>query len=306
MSRGFKDRTGERRLMTCGLVAEIIEYRNSNDMDVKFENGNIRYNVTYASFKKGNIRDIKMKLLDDRVGEKGINNQGLKMVIIAYRSAIDMDIKFENGYIAKGVYYRSFIDGKVYNPYNPTVCGVGYLGNSKSIEDKKTKRSYRIWEGMIRRCYCEEIFSHHPNYRGCEVCDDWKCYSNFEKWYDEHYYTLDNEKVELDKDILIDGNKIYSPETCIFVPQYINQLFSGNSKKTDLPFGINYRKDIDKYCTSIKINGKKYFLGNFDTVEEAEKTYIKARKERLSIIAEQYKEVIPQKLYDRLIEISNS
>ena len=66
-----------------------------------------------------------------------------------------------------------------------SVCGVGYLGNTSTSKNKKVKHSYRIWLGMIRRCYDNKDLNKNKAYVGCTVCDEWLCYANFEKWYDD-------------------------------------------------------------------------------------------------------------------------
>ena len=121
------------------------------------------------------------------------------------------------------------------------MCGVGYLGNTSTSKNKKVKHSYRIWLGMIRRCYNPRGYDGKMvYYKDCSVCDEWLCYANFEKWYDDNYYEVNNEEMNLDKDILVKGNKIYSPNTCVFVPQRINSLFlKRNKSRGKYPIGTS-------------------------------------------------------------------
>lgn len=103
---------------------------------------------------------------------------------------------------------------------------IGYIGNTTTMSKggrDKHKKSYRCWSHMLERCYSEKYHKMRPSYVDCEVCEEWLCYETFEKWYDNNYYELPSgERVELDKDILVRGNKIYSPQTCVFLPQTIN------------------------------------------------------------------------------------
>ena len=108
------------------------------------------------------------------------------------------------------------------------------------------------------------------------------------------------EKIELDKDILIKDNKIYSPETCIFIPQHINQLFSGHSKKNSLPKGVRFDKKNNKYVSQIRINGKLKYLGVYTSVEEAERVYLINRDLFIKELLEAYKYKIPLNLYEKL------
>lgn len=82
----------------------------------------------------------------------------------------------------------------------------------------------KCWVRMIRRCYDKQ--SCCSSYSKCKVCDDWLIFTNFASWYKEHYV----EGWQLDKDILAKGEKIYSPETCCFVPLEINSIFTSRVK----------------------------------------------------------------------------
>ena len=292
----MNNRLGEERLMNCGLKAKIIRYGNSEDIDIQFENGIISYNKTYQHFKKGEIG-----CKPNRIGEINMMSCGMKAEIIAYRNKDNIDIKFEDGNIVRNVRYKHFLSGLIKNPFIPIIFGRGYIGETKYINEK----IYNAWHNMMRRCYDEEFHKKQPTYKDCKVCEEWHNYGNFQKWWNECYYELENEKVELDKDILIKGNKIYSPNTCVFVPSYINKLFVGRKKDNSLPRGIYYDKKINKYISQIVIRGKKYNLGRYNTIVEAERVYNNARFKAIKDIAEEYKDKIPDKLYNRLIEISN-
>ena len=247
------DRIGEERVMNCGMKVKIIAYRSAKDIDVEFEDGSIRTNIQYCNFKKGEVINIKFENLKDiRLNEENINSQNIKMKIIEYNSSQDIKVEFEDGYIKKCLYH-DFKKGKVKNPYYKYLYNRGYLGEAKTTDGKGNPlRAYQIWQHIFERCYSDEFHKNYPTYKGCEVCEEWYCYTNFKKWYDEHYYELENERVELDKDILIKGNRIYSPETCIFVPKKINIIFSRNNpKENGLPRGVSWDKENKKISRSI-------------------------------------------------------
>ena len=119
-------RIGEKRLMKCGLMAEIVEYRSYRDIDVKFEDGTFSTNKSYGSFSRGDIgfpgsvfREKKM----DRIGEIRRINCGLNAEIIEYRNRRDIDVKFEDGEIIRHASYSSFLCGEISHPtvkYIPT------------------------------------------------------------------------------------------------------------------------------------------------------------------------------------------
>lgn len=136
----------------------------------------------------------------------------------------------------------------------------------------KVMPSYSRWKDMLRRVYSQEHISKHPTYIECTVCDEWLLFSNFKIWFDEHY----REGFHLDKDILIEDNKIYSPETCVFVPQYINAILSHNkSIDNGLPIGVSKRSYINKKG-NIRITYKAdvgKLTKTFDSIEEAKQWY---------------------------------
>ena len=108
------------------------------------------------------------------------------------------------------------------NRITPSVCGVGFIGAGKyevRIGGVISKQ-YQVWSAMLARCYNNKVKEKKPTYAGCYVCDEWHDFQVFAKWHDANYFNGS----ELDKDILIDGNKEYSPKTCLFVTQKENKI----------------------------------------------------------------------------------
>lgn len=237
----------------------------------------------------------------DRTGEVGINNQGCKMKIIEYRNSMSIDIKFEDGTIVNNIRYDHFKDQSVKNNNYPEVFGIGFIGygkykaNYKEIKDIR----YVTWMGMLRRCYDEKYHKKYPTYIGCSVCEEWHNFQNFAKWYDENYCSNNKERSELDKDILIKGNKLYSPETCIFVPQRINSLFTKVDKRRGKCF-IGVTKRNKKYVTRYQTEDNITYSRTFNTEIEAFNTYKYYKEIYIKFIAEEYRGEIPQKLYDAM------
>lgn len=182
---------------------------------------------------------------------------------------------------------------------------IGSVGKGKynSIKDSK---AYRVWKGMLDRCYNEKHRNKYKTYIDCEVCEEWLNFQNFTEWFYENYYEIEGEEMHLDKDILIKGNKTYSPDTCIFVPKRINSLFTKCDRaRGNLPVGVRYRRDTNKYrveCSTQKNRVKhRVSLGQYDTVEEAFKVYKQFKENYIKEVAEEYKHKIPVKLYEALI-----
>jgi len=243
----------------------------------------------------------------DRIGEVRYNNQGTPMKIIEYNGAKDIIVEFQDEKRIKvKTDYKTFNKREIFNPWSISVYNVGYIGDTETQYNKKDKRAYNIWHKMISRCYNKKDL-HYERYgeRGVKVCKKWFCFATFEKWYNENYYELDNEETQLDKDILIKNNKIYSPETCIFVPRRINSLFvKCNSKRGNYPIGVTKRKNLEKYkvCCSVKLeeNHRSIHIGDYNTLEEAFQAYKEFKESYIKQVADEYKSKIPQKLYDAM------
>lgn len=240
----------------------------------------------------------------DRIGEVCKNTFGSNMKIVEYYNARHIKIQFDNGY-EKYCAYPDFKKGLVKSPYERRLCNIGFLGEGKykqSINRKHTKVcSY--WSSMIQRCYNENNLKNRPTYKDCSVCEEWHNFQNFAKWFDENFYQIDNETMCLDKDILHKGNKIYSPENCIFMPDTINSLLvKCNKARGNLPIGVSLTKNKDRYrveFTNIINNIKTSKV--FDTIEETFEHYKEYKEKHIKYIANKYKNKIPQILYDTLI-----
>lgn len=241
-----------------------------------------------------------MSLAKDRIGMIGKNNYGSLMKVVEYNDANDIWVEFESGN-RENVTWQSFCIGNVKNPYDKTVHRVGCIGKGKykSGKNGKITSQYATWNSMLMRCYSEKVHQRQPAYRGCSVAEEWHNYQNFAKWYDENYYEVDGEIMCLDKDILVKGNKVYSPRTCIFVPQRINRLFvKTNAIRGEFPTGVRPSSTNSNKFKS-ECDGK--YLGSYDTPEEAFISYKVQKEKSIKNTAEEYKNKIPFKLYETLI-----
>ena len=239
-------------------------------------------------------------MYEERLGEIRNNTFGTLMKIIRYRSNNDIDVEFldENHFIKEHCTYSNYKKGNIKNPYDRTLFGVGYVGignNITGLPKLGMTDEYHCWQNMLERCYCDKLKKLHLAYYGkCKVCDEWHNFQTFADWYKTHKYKVD-ERLHLDKDILYPGNTIYSPNTCLLVPQRINMLFLNKSNKRGLPNGII--KYSNGYLA--KYGGEE--IGVYPTVEEAYYVQTKKKKEEVVRIANEYKKVIPEKVYNALI-----
>ena len=186
------------------------------------------------------------------------------------------------------------------DPYAPTVFGVGYHGvgiYAPSNNGVHTQAS-RMWKGMLNRCYNIKYLEKKPTYKGCEVCPEWHNFQNFAKWHEDNYYEIEGQEMHLDKDILTKGNRIYSPETCVFVPEAINSLLTKRqSCRGDLPIGVHFCSKGKKYIAQCGVSGQRTYLGRFDSPMEAFNTYKAFKEKEIKRVADLYKDRIPYKLY---------
>lgn len=177
----------------------------------------------------------------------------------------------------------------------PVMCGRGYYGRGGV---NCTSKVYLRWHDMMNRCYNEKFLERNPQYRECTVCEEWWNFSNFEKWYNDNWYVIDTERMDLDKDILFKGNNEYSPATCCIVPHGINTLFlTSKNSRGNLPIGIYFDRDKNKYRACMSYYGAQIKIGTFDTAEEAFNRYKEYKEDFIKDVAKQYRGMIPDKVY---------
>jgi len=231
----------------------------------------------------------------DRVGLIFTTNEGYSVKIVEYKDANSLTIEFENGFRRESSIYRLEL-GMVKNPFHKTMYNIGFFGDGIY---KNLVKGYSVWNDMFSRCY---ELNTKDCYKDCSVHPDWHNFQNFAKWYEENFDIVKHKGFQLDKDLLVRGNKIYGPSTCCFVPREINMVLTKQniSKDTNLPTGVR-KTDKGLYDAYISIKNKGILIGTFDTPEEAFQAY-KGRKElRLKELAEKWKLQIPEKLYLTLV-----
>ena len=245
---------------------------------------------------------LTKKIRTYRVGEESVNNFGSRIVISEYIKATDITIFFPEYNWSVKATYGQFQNGLIKCPYERRTYGVGYIGEGQyqPKENGKTTKAYEKWNDMLQRCYNEKMIQRNKTYSECEVCDEWHCFQNFAQWFNDNYYTVESQSTHLDKDILNKNNKIYSPDTCVFVPKEINNLFVKQQRQRgDTPIGVHKLK-YDKYRATISIDSKNKILGEFDTMEEAFYAYKLAKEQNIKDVADKYKELIPDRLYNAM------
>jgi|AGFT01.1.fsa_nt_gi hypothetical protein len=136
---------------------------------------------------------------------------------------------------------------------------------------------YTTWRNILERCYSEKFLDKFPSYIGTTIHEDWKSFTNFKSWVVKQNY----KDRDIDKDLLIPGNKHYSPQTCIFVPHEINTLILKSEKgRGEYAIGVSYVENRDKhYHACIHENHKKKHLGCFYSEFDAHRAWQNAKIE---------------------------
>lgn len=145
---------------------------------------------------------------------------------------------------------------------------------------------YLSWVDMLRRCYSERLKARHPSYLGCYSIPEWHHFMQYRAWME----TQDWEGKQLDKDILFPGNKLYSPETCVFVDQRVNKFATERQNdRGDWPIGVYFKEKVNKFsasCMSV-LTGKRKYLGSYNTPDEAHQAWLSYKLEQARILASQ-------------------
>lgn len=112
---------------------------------------------------------------------------------------------------------------------------------------------YKDWKAMLVRSHNVKFLNANPTYLGCSVCEEWKYFSNFRRWVLEKQPNKDWENCMLDKDILVPSNKYYSPETCVYVQEIINQFIKDNGNiRGQYMIGVSRKDDKSKFVSKCR------------------------------------------------------
>ena len=223
--------------------------------------------------------------------------------VLKYNGSKDVEIQFlKTGYETAAT-LGNIRNGKVKDPCVPSVFGVGITGTKypPTINGAQTKE-YVLWKHMLERCYSDTYKKKQPTYEGCEVSDNFKSYTYFYEWCNKQM-GFDNEYWQLDKDLLIKGNKFYSEDSCVFLPKEINSLLTKSNKtRGEHLIGVCwYKKDKAFVARVNKNKGGSEYLGSFNTELEAFKAYKKAKESFIKEQANKWKGEIDERAYNALM-----
>ena len=198
------------------------------------------------------------------------------------------------------IFPMQLLNGEIHDYTLPNIQGCGFTGGRLCNGEHKSK-AYVTWTNMLNRCYGKRTSKINSTYKGCVVSQEFLYYNLFKEWclQQKGYY---NKSWALDKDLLSPkGAKIYSRETCVFLPPEINSLLTTTkAKRGGLPIGVRYSKNRQRYQADIGMNGENFSLGIYDTKEEAFAVYKQAREDYLKVKADKYKEQLCERAYNAL------
>ena len=240
------------------------------------------------------------------VGEIFKTNKYGNLTVIEYINNRNVHVKFADTGYETITRLDSIKDGIVKDKLSPSVYGVGILGDGVSKTKGKQTKEYQLWFGMLERCFDEKFQKKRPTYKGCKVSDNFKHFPYFKEWCSKQVgFNSKDDKgnpFQLDKDILVKGNKLYSEDACVFVPKEVNILLTkNNAVRGELPIGVSYDKKNRKYVAQISMFKEIIRLGFFYTVEEAFSTYKTAKEAHIKEIANKWKDKIDPRVYEALM-----
>ena len=239
---------------------------------------------------------LKEKYMKECVGKVLSSNNYGDFKIIKYLSANKVLVKFLKTGTEVWCTKKSAFDGNVKDKYFPTICGVGYYGNALPKRScPKIERAYSVWFKMLSRCY-DARNKQSKNYGDCSVSENFTSFEYFLSWYLSQVGS-DKGNWQLDKDLLVKGNRVYSEDTCCLVPVEINNLLTRYTKESGTCKGVYYNKKLGKF--SAHLLGR--YIGLFSTELEAFQVYKQAKESYIKDVANKWKDQIDIRVYNSLI-----
>lgn len=212
--------------------------------------------------------------------------------VIKYENARRILVRFSCGY-ERWCTSPNLLKGVVKNLYFPTTFGVGFIGENFIDRDEKLseKTSYKMWRGVLRRCYDDEYREIYETYKDVSIDQTWLNYSNFSDWCNSKYEFNQKddkgEKFHIDKDF-VKGSRVYSPQTCIIIPRELNQVIvNRKNSRGDLPLGV-IRTKGGKFCSQILINGKRQNGLTYNNIRDAFEDYKRKKEDHIKNLVLKY------------------
>ena len=246
------------------------------------------------------LNDISYK---DCVGKVCKSKSSGDFKILKYNDSKNVEIQFINTGYETSATLGNIRNGKVEDRYLPSVYGVGVIGDKYPITINSVQtKEYVLWKHMLQRCYSDDFKKERPTYEGCQVSENFKSYEYFYEWCHEQV-GFGNEGFHLDKDLLVKGNKVYSENTCVFIPQEVNTLLvKSTALRGKHLIGVSWKKKDKAFVAKARKNkGKSEHLGIFKTEIEAFNAYKQAKEAFVKEQADKWKGKIDERAYNALM-----
>ena len=247
------------------------------------------------------LNDVNYK---DCVGKVCKSKSSGDFKILKYNDKTNVEIQFLKTGFEAVVQLGNIRNGNVKDPYSPSVYGVGISGAKYPIsEGGVITKEYTLWCGMLKRCYSDTYQKKYPTYIGCKMSDKFKSYEYFYEWCHKQI-GFGVKGWQLDKDLLVKGNKVYSESTCVFIPKEINQLLTKRaSSRGEHLIGVCWDKRHKAFKAQVgKNKGKQENLGYYNTELEAYKAYKIAKESFIKEQANEWKGKIDGRAYEALMK----
>ena len=246
------------------------------------------------------LNDVTTK---DCVGKvcKSLNSDDFK--ILKYSDSKNVEIQFLKTDYETTAQLGDIRNGRVRDPYSPSVYGIGILGTKHPISEGGVEtKEYVLWKGMLRRCYSDNFKKKRQTYIDCKCSENFNSYEYFYGWC-QNQIGFNNKDWQLDKDLLIKSNKVYSEDSCIFIPQEINSLLvKCTASRGKHLIGVYWHKKGGAFAAMVSKNkGKREHLGLFKTELEAFNAYKKAKEAFVKEQANKWKSQIDIRAYNALM-----
>ena len=247
------------------------------------------------------LNDVSYK---DCVGKVFKSTSSGDFKIIKYNNAKNVEIQFLKTGYEMVTQLGNIRNGCVKDRYLPSVYGVGMLGTKyPSREGGRNTKEYKLWQSMLERCYSDTYKKKNRTYIDCEVSDKFKSYEYFYEWCcNQIGFGVDG--FELDKDLLIKGNKVYNESTCVFLPQEINSVLTkSTATRGKHLIGVYWSATNKAFVARVNKNkGGSEWLGSFNTELEAFNAYKIAKESFVKEQANEWKGQIDERAYHALMK----
>ena len=246
------------------------------------------------------LNDISYK---DCVGKVCKSKSSGNFKVLKYNDSGNVEIQFLNTGFEVTATLGNIKSGEVKDPYTPSVYGVGVLGTKypSTINGVQIKE-YELWKNMLERCYSDTYKKKHPTYKDCEASENFKSFEYFYEWCNKQI-GFGNQGWHLDKDLLTKGNKAYSEDSCIFIPNEINLLLiKCTASRGEHLIGVSWHKRDKAFIARVSMSkGKREYLGCFKTEIEAFNAYKQAKESFIKEQADKWKDQIDPRAYEALM-----